>query len=76
MAAEIGVPIVFDGTVGDNASRRTSAELEALVGQPFGCNIDPTSTEGKLLPLPEPEKGSALWRRVMRLRNRSNQVVD
>jgi hypothetical protein len=71
MAAEIGVTLVFDGTVGDIASPRTSADLEALVGQPFGCNIDPKSTEGKMLPLGEPEKESPLWRRVMRLRNRS-----
>lgn len=75
MAAEIGIPIIFDGTVGHNASLRTSAEIEALVGKPFGCNIDPASTEGKLLPLAEPEEGSPLWRRINRLRNRSKQIV-
>lgn len=75
MAGEIGVRIIFDGTVGANASRRTSPELEALVGQGFGCNIDPTSTEGKMLTLPEPEEGSPLWRRIMRLRNRVKQTI-
>jgi molybdenum cofactor biosynthesis enzyme MoaA len=75
LAAQTGIPIAFDGTVGQNASLRTSAELEALVGKPFGCNIDPTSTEGKILPLPEPEEGSALWRRIMRFRNRSVPTI-
>jgi hypothetical protein len=75
MASETGIPIIFDGTVGHNASLRTPAELEALVGKPFGCNIDPTSTEGKLLPLAEPEEGSTLWRRIMRFRNRSKQAI-
>ena len=41
LAADIGIPIIFDCTVGHNASLRTPAELEALVGVPFGCNIDP-----------------------------------
>jgi hypothetical protein len=75
MAAEIGLPIIFDGTVGANASLRTSAELEALVGQGFGCNIDPAATEGKMLPLEAPEEGSPLWRRIMKLRNRVKQSV-
>jgi Radical SAM superfamily len=75
MAAEIGVTIVFDGTVGDSASRRTSADIKALVGQPLGCNIDPKSTEGNMLQLGEPERDSPLWRRVMRLRNRLKHIV-
>ncbi len=73
LAADTGIGITFDGTVGHNASLRTSAQLEALVGKPFGCNIDPTSTEGKMLPLPGPEEGSVLWRRIMRFRNRFKQ---
>ena|ERR1700733_6250984 len=75
LAAETGLPIAFDGTVGQNASLRTSAQLEALVGKPFGCNIDPTSTEGKVLPLPKPEEGSALWRRIMRFSKRSVPTI-
>ena len=70
MASEIGVPITFDGTVGANASRRTSAEVEALVGQPIGCNIDPTATDGGKFDLGEPEEGSTLCRRLTRLRRR------
>ncbi len=74
LAADTGIPIAFDGTVGHNASLRSSAELEVLTGKPLGCNIDPASTEGKMLPLPEPEEGSALWRRIMRFRNRSTPI--
>lgn len=74
MASETAIPIIFDGTVGQNASLRTPAELEALVGKPFGCNIDPASTEGKILPLAEPENGSVLWRRILRFRKRSAQT--
>jgi hypothetical protein len=77
MADEIGIPITFDGTVGANASRRTSTEIEALVGQPIGCNIDPSSTSGGRFDLRDPEEGSALWKRLTRLRRResSNKVA-
>jgi pyruvate-formate lyase-activating enzyme len=75
MAAEIGVTLVFDGTVGDNASQRTSADLIALIGRPFGYSIDPTSTDGKMPQLGELERGTPLWRRVMRLRNRPKHIV-
>jgi hypothetical protein len=70
LAREVGIPIIFDRTVGENASQRPVAEVEALVGAPIGCNIDPASTEGKMMQYPEPEEGSLLWRRVMRIRNR------
>ena len=45
LAADTGIPIIFDSTVGPNASLRTPAEFEALVGAPLGCNIDPKSSE-------------------------------
>jgi hypothetical protein len=71
MAGEIGIPIMFDGTVGANASKRSSAEIESLIGQPIGCNIDSTSTSGGKFDLGEPEEGSPLFRRLMRLRRRA-----
>lgn len=76
MAREIGLPIVFDGTVGANASKRSSADIQALVGQPLGCNIDPNSTSGDQFSLGEVEEGSPLWRRLSRLRRRGTGVPD
>lgn len=45
LAAEIGVNLVFDSTVGDIASRRTLADLRALLGPEIEikCNIDPSA---------------------------------
>jgi hypothetical protein len=74
MAGEIGVPIAFDATVGAKASKRLSADIEALVGQPIGCNIDPSSTVALKFDLGEPEQGSPLWRRLSRLRRRAADV--
>lgn len=75
MATEIGIPIVFDATVGKIASKRQAAEIEAVTGRPIGCNIDPTSTDGQGLSLGEPEANSPLGRRLSRLerRERSQQ---
>lgn len=69
MAGEIGIPIIFDATVGPLASKRTSAEIEALVNRPLGCNIDPRATE----------RNSTLWGRLSRLRlgrERAMRSVD
>lgn len=71
MAAEIGIPIIFHATVGSEASQRPASEIEALTGHPVGCNIDPQSTSGGMLPLGIPEKSSPLWRRINRLRTRA-----
>jgi hypothetical protein len=71
MAAEIGIPIIFDATVGHLASKRPSSEIEAFTGQPIGCNIDPQSTSGGKIPLGIPEKSSSLWRRINRFRTRA-----
>lgn len=70
-AREIGIPITFDATVGAIASKRPPADIERLVGQPLGCNIDPNSTDGLSWDLGEPEEGSPFWRRLSRLRRRS-----
>jgi hypothetical protein len=73
MAAEIGVPIIFDATVGANASKRTSDEIKAVVGQPIGCNIDPTSTDGENWDLGDLNESSPLWRPLSRFRRRWSQ---
>jgi hypothetical protein len=70
MAGEIGLPIIFDATVGSTASKRSASEIAAVTGHPIGCNIDPSSTAGEILPLGTPEKGSSLWRRINRFRAR------
>jgi molybdenum cofactor biosynthesis enzyme MoaA len=75
MAREIGIPIVFDATVGANASKRSREEIKALVGAPIGCNIDPQSTEGTGFQLEDPKEGTPLWKRLTRLSKRSQQGV-
>jgi len=41
MAEEIGIPIIFDATGGELASKRALGEIQRLVGdRKFGCNID------------------------------------
>ena len=65
---------MFDATVGANASKRTSAEIEAVVGVGVGCNIDPGSTEALQFTLGEPEEGTPLWKRLTRLRRRENRA--
>jgi hypothetical protein len=41
MADEIGVPIIFDLTVGELASKRSMEEIQKIVGShKLGCNID------------------------------------
>jgi len=71
MAGEIGIPIIFDATVGSEASKRPASEIAALTGHPIGCNIDPQSTSGEKLALGIPEKSSSLWRRINRFRTRA-----
>jgi molybdenum cofactor biosynthesis enzyme MoaA len=70
MAREIGIPIQFDGTVGSNASKRPTAEIEAIVGHKIGCNIDPTSTSGDAPQLGEPDAASPIGRLLARFRRR------
>jgi len=72
LSKEIGISIIFDATVGAWASPRTSDELHALVGQHFGCNIDPTSTDGAQMELGQPKEGTALSRLFRRLRGGSD----
>lgn len=46
MADEIGIPIIFDLTVGEIASSRTMDEIQTVVGaHALGCNIDRTAVE-------------------------------
>jgi hypothetical protein len=71
MAGEIGIPIIFDATVGSEASKRPASEIVNLTGQPIGCNIDPQATSGEKLPLGVPERSSSLWRRINRFRTRA-----
>lgn len=41
LADEIGVPIIFDLTVGDQASSRTMADIQEIIGaHKLSCNID------------------------------------
>lgn len=45
LAGVIGVPIIFDLTVGELASRRTLAELQAVIGDhQLRCNIAPDAS--------------------------------
>ena len=71
MAHDIGVSIIFDATVGQVASTRSPAEIEAIAGQPIGCNIDPSSTSGEMLRLGEPEAGTPYWRVLEKLKRRT-----
>jgi hypothetical protein len=46
LAADIGMPIAFDRTVGHLASKRPTAEIQELIGQiKIGCNVDVAAFE-------------------------------
>src|ERR1700674_5873233 len=73
MAEEIGLPIMFDLTIGEIASSRTMDDIRGLIGaRPVGCNIDraaadpasrataPRPTADGLLALPR-RKMTSMW---------------
>jgi molybdenum cofactor biosynthesis enzyme MoaA len=71
LAREIGIRIMFDATVGTNASKRAPAEIEAVIGHKIRSNIDPNATDGEKFQLGEPETGSPIWRVLSRFRRRA-----